>query len=86
MRPNDSSGKRKLFQLAKMHHMPLAIEAVRQIDAIFAAENVINGKSAAEQLAVRQRDIARLVAALEAWMRAERARLSRHNDLTQAMD
>jgi len=66
--------------------MPLAIEAVRQIDAIFAAEAAINGKPAAERLAVRQRDIAPLVAALEAWMRAERAKLSRHNDLAQAMD
>ena len=44
--------------------MPLAIEAVRQIDAIFAAEAAINGKLAAERLAVRQRDIAPVVAAL----------------------
>jgi transposase len=79
-------GRRKLFKLAEVHHMPLAIEAVRQIDAIFAAEAAINGKPAAERLAVRQRDIAPLVAALEAWMRAERAKLSRHNDLAQAMD
>jgi len=79
-------GRRKLFKLAELHHMPLAIEAVRQIDAIFAAEATINGKPAAERLAVRQRDIAPLVAALEAWMRAERAKLSRHNDLAQAMD
>jgi hypothetical protein len=27
-----------------------------------------------------------LVAELEAWMREERARLSRHNDVAQAMD
>jgi hypothetical protein len=54
-----------LFKLAEVHHMPLAIEAVRQIDAIFAAEAAINGKPAAERLAVRQRDIAPLVAALE---------------------
>jgi hypothetical protein len=66
--------------------MPLAIEAVRQIDAIFAAEATINGKPVAERLAVRQHDIAPLVSALEAWMRAERAKLSRHNDLAQAMD
>jgi transposase len=79
-------GRRKLFKLAEVHHMPLAIEAVRQIDAIFAAEAAINGKPAAERLGVRQRDIAPLVAALEAWMRAERAKLSRHNDLAQAMD
>jgi hypothetical protein len=41
--------------------MPLAIEAVRQIDAIFAAERAINGQLAPERLAVRQRDIAPLV-------------------------
>jgi hypothetical protein len=59
-----------LFKLAELHHMPLAIEAVRQIDAIFAAEATINGKPAAERLAVRQRDIAPLVAALgrKAWL------------------
>jgi transposase len=79
-------GRRKLFKLAEVQHMPLAIEAVRQIDAIFATEAAINSKPAAERLAVRQRDIAPLVAALEAWMRAERAKLSRHNDLAQAMD
>ena len=66
--------------------MPRAIEAVRQIDAIFAAGRAINGNPAPERLAVRQRDIAPLVAAREAWMRAERAKLSRHNDLAQAMD
>jgi transposase len=79
-------GRRKLFKLAEVHHMPLAIEAVRQIDAIFAAEAAINGAPTPERLAVRQRDIAPLVAALEAWMRAERAKLSRHNDLAQVMD
>jgi transposase len=86
MRPNDSSGRRKLFKLAEVHHMPLAVEAVRQIDAMFATEVAINGKPVAERLAVRQRDIAPSVAALEAWMRAERAKLLRHNDLAQAMD
>jgi transposase len=75
-----------LFKLDEVHHMPLAIEAVRKIDAIFAAEATINGTLAAERSVVRQRDIAPLVAALETWMRAERAKRSRHNDLAQAMD
>jgi len=35
---------------------------------------------------VRQRDIAPLVAELEAWMRQTRVKLSRHNDLAKAMD
>lgn len=44
-------GRRKLFKLAEVAHAPLAAEAVRRIDAIFAAERAINGQSAAERLA-----------------------------------
>ncbi|MBV8779079.1 MAG: IS66 family transposase, partial [Alphaproteobacteria bacterium] len=55
---------------------PLALEAVRRIDAVFAIEREINGHSAAERLAVRQARIVPLIAELEAWMRAERVRLS----------
>ncbi len=51
---------------------PLALEAVRRIDAIFAIEREINGHAAAERLAVRRARIAPLIAELEAWMRAER--------------
>jgi transposase len=35
---------------------------------------------------VRQQLSAPLVASLESWMRAERAKLSRHNDVAKAMD
>lgn len=76
-------GRRKLFKLARA---PLAAEAVRRIEAIFAAERAINGQSAAERLAVRRERIAPLVTDLEAWMRAQRGRLSRHADLAKAMD
>jgi len=65
---------------------PLAIEAVRRIDAIFDIERGINGMAAADRLAQRQQHIVPLVAELELWMRAERARLSRHNDVAKAMD
>src|SRR3954451_2321574 len=67
---------------------PLALEAVRRIDAIFAIEREINGRSAAERLAVRQVRSAPLIAesALEAWMRAERVRLSRHAETAKAID
>src|ERR687886_1442801 len=65
---------------------PLALEAVRRIDAIFAIEREINGRSAAERLAVRQARIAPLIAELEAWMRAERVRLSRHAETAKAID
>jgi transposase len=65
---------------------PLALEMVRRIDALFEIERSINGKSADERLAVRQRLSAPLVADLEAWMREQRAKLSRNNDIAKAMD
>jgi hypothetical protein len=65
---------------------PIALEAVRRIDALFDIERQINGQSADHRRAVRQDLSAPLVAALAAWMREERARLSRHNEVAQAMD
>jgi transposase len=65
---------------------PLALEVVKRIDAIFDIEREINGLSAAERLAARAERSAPLVAALEAWMREERAKLSRHAPVAKAMD
>jgi transposase len=65
---------------------PLALEMVRRIDALFEIERSINGKSAQERLAVRQRLSAPLVADLEVWMREQRAKLSRSNDIAKAMN
>jgi transposase len=65
---------------------PLAFEAVKRIDAIFALERDINGVHTDERLAWRQTDIAPLVADLGRWMRTERTRLSRHADVAKAMD
>jgi transposase len=65
---------------------PIALSAVCRIDAVFDIERDINGKSAAERLAIRQKNCAPLVAELETWMRHERAKFSRHNDVAKAMD
>ncbi|WP_395679749.1 IS66 family transposase [Inquilinus sp.] len=81
-----SHGRRKFFVLADVAKAPLAIEAVHRIDAIFAVEREINGLPAVERCAVRRERTAGLVAELEAWMRAERARLSRHAEVAKAMD
>ncbi len=64
---------------------PLALEALTRIDAIFEIERAINGKSAAERLAVRQAQSAPLVHALEQWLRETRATLSRHAPVAKAM-
>ncbi len=65
---------------------PLALEAVRRIDALFEIERSINGQSADRRWAVRQELSAPLVADLESWLREQRAKLSRGNDLAKAMD
>ena len=81
-----SHGRRKLFDLAQLARAPLAAEAVRRIDAIFDVERAINALPAAQRLAIRQDQVAPLVAGLETWMRATRARMSRHAEVARAMD
>jgi transposase len=88
-------GRRKFFELADVAAKargtlsvlaPLAVEAVKRIDAIFDIEREINGRSIAVRLAVRRERVASLVSDLESWMKKERAKLSRHNDVAKAMD
>jgi transposase len=78
--------RRKLFELAELSRAPLAVEAVRRIDAIFDAERAINGLPADQRLAVRQQHIAPLVTELETWIRENRGKLSRHSPVAKAMD
>jgi transposase len=92
-----SHARRKFFELADIAAnarrgrtatpiSPIAFEAVRRIDALFDIEREINGLSAARRLAARQETSLPLVSAFEAWMRAERANLSRHAAVAKAID
>jgi hypothetical protein len=92
-----SHSRRKFFELADIASnarrgrdaapiSPIALQAVRRIDAVFDIEREINGLSAEQRLATRRLRSAPLVAALEEWLRAERAKLSRHNALAKAID
>jgi transposase len=65
---------------------PIALEAVKRIDALFEIERTINGHSAEERLKVRQEHSAPLIAALETWLRDERARLSRSASVAKPID
>jgi transposase len=47
---------------------PIALEAVKRIDVLFAIEREINGQPAEARLAARQQRILPLPNALEAWM------------------
>ena len=78
MNPNP---KKKVAVIA-----PLALEAVRRMDELFAIEREINGHPAAERLAVRIQRSAPIVAALEEWMRAERPRLPGAAPVAKAMN
>jgi transposase len=88
--------RRKFFKLAdiaaKVREQkpttisPIAFEAVRKMDEIFLLERSINGKSPEERLAARHRDIAPLVNDLIDWMKKERGKLSRHNEVAKAFD
>jgi hypothetical protein len=64
---------------------PLALAAVERIDRLFDIERTINGLGIDERLVVRQAQSAPLVAELEAWMRAESQRLSKHAEVARAM-
>ena len=64
---------------------PIAVEIVRRIDALFTIERDINGQNAEHRRAVRQELSAPLAADLNAYMLAQRARLSRGHDLAKAM-
>jgi transposase len=92
-----SHARRKFFELSDVAAnarrgktatpiSPIALEAVRRIDVLFDIEREINGLSAAERLVARRERSVPLVGALEAWLRAERARLSRHAAVAKAID
>src|SRR3954451_5884420 len=65
---------------------PIALEAVRRIDALFEIERVINGRSTAERLEVRREQSTRLVAGLEVWLRAQPPPLSRSASVAEPID
>ncbi|MBV9559372.1 MAG: IS66 family transposase [Bradyrhizobium sp.] len=78
--------RRKFFELADLQKAPIAIEAVARIDAIFAIEREINGRAPGDRQVVRQGRSRPLVASLEAWFRASRAKLSPKAKTAVAID
>tara|TARA_R110002020_G_scaffold49892_7_gene141647 strand:+ start:1956 stop:3581 length:1626 start_codon:yes stop_codon:yes gene_type:complete len=91
-----SHARRKFFELADIkgnvrkgkpaHDIsPVALEAVRRIDAIFDIERSLNGLSAEARLAARHRLSRPLVEELHGWMRSQRDTMSRHNPVAKAI-
>ncbi len=65
---------------------PIALEAVKRIDALFEIERGINGQGAEERLWVRKEQSIPLLTALEAWLREQRARLSNSSSVAKPID
>ena len=80
-----SHGRRKFYELADLQRAPVAIEAVRRIDVLFAIEREINGRTPSERRAVRQERSKPLVDDLEKWLRDERQKLSSKSPVAKAI-
>jgi transposase len=78
--------RRGFFELAELQKGPIAIEAVRRIDALFAIEREINGASAEQRRVMRNEQSRPLIEDLGAWLRAQRARLSAKSKTANAID
>ena len=78
--------RRKFYEMADLKKAPIAIEAVKRIDALFAIEREINGLPADQRLAVRAERSRPLVAELEDWLRRKRPGLSAKSPVAKAID
>ena len=82
----EENARRKAAGKKEIPLSPIAIEVVRRIDALFAIERDINGKSPEERVAVRQAMSRPLVDDLHAYMREQAAKLSPRHDLVKAIN
>ncbi len=82
----EENARRKAAGKKEIPLSPIAIEVVRRIDALFAIERSINGKSPQERVAVRQASSRPLVDELQAYMREQAAKLSPRHDLVKAVN
>jgi transposase len=79
-------GRRKFFDLAHISKAPIATEAVERIDVPFAIEREINGSPPQERVRVRDERSRPLVLALQAWLREQRSKVSKHSETAKAID
>ena len=82
----EENARRKAAGKKEIPLSPIAMEVVRRIDALFAIERDINGKSADERVAVRQAMSRPLVDDLKAYMREQATKLSPRHDLVKAIN
>lgn len=91
-----SHARRKFFELTDIREntrqkqpaydiSPVALEAVKKIDAIFDIERQINGLNVASRPDARHRLVRPLVEDLHDWMQAEQGTMSKQNPFAKAI-
>jgi transposase len=87
-------GRRKFYVLAdiaakardpRIVISPIALEAVRRIDAIFDIERTLNGLHTDDRRAIRQAFVKTLVDDLHVWMKEQRGRVSGKTPIGKAL-
>ncbi len=78
--------RRKFFDLARINKAPIAIEAVKRIDALFVIEREINGMTPEQRVGVRNKRSRPLVIELETWLRAQRGKVSKNSEIGKAIN
>ena len=77
--------RRKLHEVAQSGTAPIAEDGLKQIAALYRIEKDIRGLTSEARLAARQDRSAPLIAAFEAWLTTNRARLSAKTPLGEAL-
>ncbi len=77
--------RREVIKATPKNGSPVAEELLRRIASLYAIEKEIRGLGPDERRAVRQERSRPLVAELEAWLRAQRERLSRKSPMGEAL-
>jgi transposase len=80
-----SHARHNFFDLVRLAKAPIAIEAVKRIDELFAIERESNGLPTQERLRVRNERSRPLMVALEAWLREQRTKLSGQSNVSKAI-
>jgi len=91
-----SDARRKFFELADIKEnarqtkpahdiSPVALEAVKKIDAVFDIERQINGLDVASRLEARHRLVRPLVEGIYDWMQTEQGTMSKPNSVAKVI-
>ena len=80
-----SHARRRFYELAAAGSAPIALEALERIKLLYAIEAEIRGADSESRRAVRQQKSRPVLEALEPWLRAKLATISRKSKLAEAI-